>query len=72
MIKELPELPGLDILKKYNYSIIKEEGLITTVKLSGIVPHYDRQRLFAQCWQQNLEEDNVFSIDRIFSFRNKK
>jgi hypothetical protein len=57
------QVPGLSLLDKYGYKIVKEEQLIRTVEVSGIIPHYDRQRLFGFCWKQDLENPNRFIFD---------
>lgn len=59
------EIPGLNILKKYNYTIISNQDLKTIVETSGIISHFDRQKLFNLCWKKDIEYNNRYMFDMI-------
>lgn len=60
------ELPGINILNKYNQKIIGYEDLKTIVETSGnMVSHFDRQKLFSFGWKQDIVIKNRFIFDSI-------
>ena len=56
-------IPGLDILKKYKHEIVKEDGLKRIIQISGVIPHFDRQRLYSEGWKTDLEGNNRYIFD---------
>lgn len=59
-------VPCLELLKKYGYKVINEDNLRKTIEVSGVIPHYDRQRLYSEGWKTDLEGKNRYIFDMIF------
>ncbi len=58
------EIPGLAILGKYGQQLVSNDNLKTIVETSGIVSHFDRQRIFGMGWKQDKIK-NRFIFDML-------
>ena len=61
------KLPGIEILEKYGYSILKQDDKYVQVSVSKQIPHFDRQKLFGFCWKNDVRDNTVYYYDIVLS-----
>jgi hypothetical protein len=59
------KIPGINILTKYNYTLISNNDLKAVIETSGNISHFDRQQLFGMGWKHAFEVKNRYTFDML-------